>query len=87
MDSSGKRRLAVNNACRDITEWLCLLWKKYGIEMLELLEYEQYYDLPKNEYGRITITQENEQSKNYLHQLLLEYRKHLYHRCNTNYNR
>lgn len=55
--------------------------------MLELLEYEQYYDLPKNEYGRITITQENEQSKNYLHQLLLEYRKHLYHRCNTNYNR
>ena len=70
------KRPYVMNACCDIAEWLCLLWKKYGIEELELLEYEQYYAIPQNEYGRITSLSEHGQCGNRIHNLLLQYRKY-----------
>lgn len=71
-----RKRPDVNNACRDITEWLCLLWKKHGVEALELLEFEQYYDIPQKEYGRILSIPENEKFSKEMHHLLLRYRKH-----------
>lgn len=76
LGSLQEKRPYVLNACGDITEWLCLLWKKYGIEELELLEYEQYYDIPQKEYGRIMSLSEQGLSGNGLHNLLLQYRKH-----------
>ena len=76
LSSLQSKRLTVSNTCRDIAEWLCLLWKKYGIEELELLEYEQYYELPNNKYERISSKSQNEQLANRMHHLLLQFRKH-----------
>ena len=46
-------RPELKNVCRDITEYLALMWKKQGEESLELLEYEQYYDLPDQTDGKM----------------------------------
>ena len=46
-------RQRLKNACRDIAEYLSLVWKKQGEEDLELLEYEQYYDLPDQTGGKL----------------------------------
>lgn len=48
-----EERLGLNNVCRDITEYLALMWKKQGVENLELLEYEQYYGLPEQNDAKI----------------------------------
>lgn len=56
-----QKRPALKNACRDITDYMCQLWKKAGSDELALLEYEQYYDLPSAQIRRNT-TDENGES-------------------------
>lgn len=63
-------RIKVENACKDIAEYLSLFWKKNEKGCLELLEYEQYYGLPEKEYHRPALNEGRVRS------LLELYRKH-----------
>ncbi len=68
-----EERPSLYNACRDIAGYLGRLWKKTGCEALELLEYEQYFDLPEAGFSRESMGNGN---PDVIHRLLLLYRKH-----------
>ena len=67
--TSEQDRIKVENACKDIAEYLSPLGKNEK-GCLELLEYEQYYGLPEKEYHRPVLNDGRVWS------LLELYRKH-----------
>lgn len=60
------RRPALENISRDIMVYLAAYWKEHGRNLLELLEYEQYYQIPQ--VGTL-------QDERVIHDLLADYRK------------
>ena len=70
LDLLRNRRSDLTNACRDIAEYLASFWKKRAEWKLELLEYEQFFELPDHSVGRQSVTEDTSK------RLLSLYRKH-----------
>lgn len=46
LQSLKEQRYKLQNPYRNITQFLCSVWEKHGWKALEVLEYEQYYQIP-----------------------------------------